>query len=142
MTGVELIAAERQRQIEQLGYDLTHDQQEHGDDTLAYAAAWYALDPRFRAEYLHALDGLEANAPILLRRIWPEGWDFRGNTERIRELQKAGALIAAEIDRLINMSEPEDQHKCIVCGHEFSIHSTNAMIVHLLNHILRRERAP
>lgn len=105
-TGVELIKAERARQVSQEGWTPEHDD-EHSDDQLAQAAACYAW-PRPR--------------PVLVKQAWP--WDRKwwkpalpegeagGNgglhfTEaqwrdaRVRELVKAGALIAAEIDRLI-----------------------------------------
>ena len=47
-------------------------------------------------------------------RSWVEDWDKRLPTrdprdvsdERIRELEKAGALIAAEIDRLLRKRKP------------------------------------
>lgn len=91
--GMNLIATERIRQQHVLGYDRAHDAA-HDSEALSGAGAWYALDPRTRAR----LD-------VLGLGIWPEGWVFRGNTSRIRELQKAGALIAAEIDRLIARGE-------------------------------------
>lgn len=90
-TGIDLIAAERQRQERVLGYSVRHDQ-EHVEEELARAAAVYALPPIFRTH-------LERECRVWYP--WPGDWDFRGNTNRIRELQKAGALIAAEIDRLI-----------------------------------------
>lgn len=104
MTGVELIAAERARQQDELGYDVSHDV-DHENDELANAGAWYALEPRTRSRLDHMnnprFDGMRPG------QIWPEGWVFRGNTSRIRELQKAGALIAAEIDRRIALGETD-----------------------------------
>jgi hypothetical protein len=94
ISGVQLIAAERRRQVEVLGHDLSHDQG-HFPDELAHAGAWYALSPRRRSELEHVLP-----KQPLVGDIWPRDWVFRGNTARIRELVKAGALIAAEIDRL------------------------------------------
>lgn len=93
-TGVDLIAEERRRQVEELGWDQEHDQA-HTDQALALAATCYAAPPSFR--------GLTVS-PLM---CWP--WNARSNpamreqptrAERIRELTKAGALIAAEIDRL------------------------------------------
>jgi queuosine precursor transporter len=93
MTGVELIAAERLRQIEVEGHSAAHDY-EHKDGELARAGAVYAL--------LAANAGLGLN-PWDVVRFWPHGWrrseDF-GNCDPLRALTKAGALIAAEIDRL------------------------------------------
>lgn len=89
MTGIELIAAERKRQIEVKGWTDEHDSQ-HDDESLAIAACHYALPDN-------------AYPPIL--NLWPDSWDYgynnRGNSTRIRDLEKAGALIAAEIDRLL-----------------------------------------
>lgn len=88
-TGVELIAAERTRQIEVENRSPRHDAT-HRREELAQAAASYAMPPRYRPA-----DG----CPPLL---WP--WHIRWwkptPTDRVRELVKAGALIAAEIDRL------------------------------------------
>jgi len=92
-TGVELIAEERQRQIEAEGFTKEHDA-EHKNGELAKAAICYA-DPDV---YYH-----QENRYLKFRKpndFWP--WDVRWfkPTDRIRDLVKAGALIAAEIDRL------------------------------------------
>jgi len=85
MTGIELIMAERKRQIKE-GWDAEHDTQ-HEDESLVYAAIHYALPDRHRE----------------IMNLWPPSWcrtwDKAGD-DRIRDLTKAGALIAAEIDRL------------------------------------------
>lgn len=89
-TGVYLISEERKRQIEALGYTPKHDQRYCGQ--LSIAASCYALPQTSRN--IH--DGRHA----------PVDWPFSSKSwkpspdNRIRELQKAGALIAAEIDRL------------------------------------------
>ena len=90
-TGIELIAEERQRQIEVEGWIKEHDQ-EHKYGELALAAACYALPDRNRSI---------GEPPI----YWSfEEKDWKPTPEnRIKELQKAGALIAAEIDRLQNL---------------------------------------
>lgn len=98
MTGAELIAAERQRQIDQEGWDEEHDK-EHGRDILAIAGAVYALPARTRDQ--------QVLSRSLRRALWPwdERWWKPASTDdaegRLRELAKAGALIAAEMDRLI-----------------------------------------
>jgi hypothetical protein len=96
-SGIELIAEERQRQIEVEGDTAEHDDG-HSKGQLANAAAVYAIDP------------MGGDATNMIETLWP--WDksllkisCNENTEdspylRIRDLQKAGALIAAEIDRL------------------------------------------
>jgi hypothetical protein len=87
-SGAALIAAERERQIEDEGWTPEHDA-EHWDDDLARAAVCYAMPFSER--------------PLLgPPRLWPwesQAWKPTLN-DRIRELTKAGALIAAEIDRL------------------------------------------
>jgi hypothetical protein len=84
MNGAERIAAERQRQIEKEGWTPEHDA-EHADGQLARAAACY-VEITFDRHVSHD---------------WP--WDLRWwkpSKRKIRNLEKAGALIAAEIDRL------------------------------------------
>ena len=91
--GVDLIAAERLRQIEGEGYDPEHDA-EHPEE-MARAAACYAMPVGDRP--------FEYGVPLL----WPWTPDYWKPTpdDRVRELVKAGALIAAEIDRL-NVTRP------------------------------------
>ena len=92
-TGIELIAEERQRQIEKEGWTPEHDAQ-HDTGDLALAAAAYASAELYRRTTSEGYD----NTP----HIWPfeRKWWKPTPNDRIRELQKAGALIAAEIDRL------------------------------------------
>lgn len=93
MTGIEIIAEERKRQVKQEGYDDAHDA-EHTDGSLAMAAACYAIPARQRNWYL-------VNRASLRETLWPfEEKYWKPSDDRIRELAKAGALIAAEIDRL------------------------------------------
>lgn len=99
-TGIELIADERERQITAEGWTPEHDDT-HTEGELADAAAAYAVCDR------------TANRDVgigvkMVQSLWP--WDAawfkrrRGveqmGAERLHELAKAGALIAAEIDRL------------------------------------------
>lgn len=91
--GVGIIAAERRRQIMEEGYRLIDDLW-YQNDELALAGATYALPKRLR--HNHNTDGKG-----LRPRYWPfspYAWKPTPN-DRIRELAKAGALIAAEIDR-------------------------------------------
>jgi hypothetical protein len=83
MTGVELITQERQRQIDAEGWTPEHDDH-HRDGELVAAALVYAD---------------RADPPLV---EWPWGELPAGlGVARIRDLTKAGALIAAEIDRLV-----------------------------------------
>jgi hypothetical protein len=88
-TGVDLIAAERLRQVEAEGWTAEHDD-EHTTGELATAAACYALPSVHR----RFDGGMPAFWPFEMG-AWKPSPD-----DRIRELVKAGALIAAEIDRL------------------------------------------
>ena len=98
MTGVELIAAERHRQRVIEGYGDAHDA-DHVNGELANAAACYAAPsmPRRQIEPPGEYDRGGPTLPIL----WPwDRADWKPTGNRIRDLTKAGALIAAEIDRL------------------------------------------
>jgi hypothetical protein len=114
--GARRIAAERKRQIEVEGWTSRHDD-EHTDGSMATVAALYATpDLVFRMEKWAA--GFQFVDP------WPESWNGHydkrphpgnGNVvgpnyklsgpQRIRQLEKAGALIAAEIDRLLRCKD-------------------------------------
>ena len=86
MTGVQLITEERREQIETHGFVNDH---RYRDEELVDAAIQYLLGP-----------GVD---------WWPEVWDPKwykpGN--RIEELTRAGALIAAEIDRILRLETEE-----------------------------------
>jgi len=102
-TGIELITEERKRQIEKEGWTPEHDA-EHVNDELAIAAACYAA-PSNLLKYKP--DGFFGVGNFRVPEFWPwsDEWykpaaDLKKES-RIRELQKAGALIAAEIDRVL-----------------------------------------
>lgn len=99
-TGIELIAEERQRQIEKEGYTDISDSQ-HDDNSLAKAAACYAMPNDEREKY----QSFTFSEPKrFYPRWWPKSWHINHwkptPDNRVKELTKAGALIAAEIDRL------------------------------------------
>lgn len=103
MTGVELIAAERQRQIEQEGWTASHDEQ-HKTGQLALVAALYATPvPLFSVK--------NGDQELFWWDPWPwsRQWDKRRKHGRLRRLEIAGALIAAEIDRLQAKLETESK---------------------------------
>lgn len=91
-TGVELIADERLRQVAEEGYADFHDDT-HDRGELAAAAESYLI----AAEFI-----VTRNKPVgCSPSFWPwseESW--KPSTDPVRNLVKAGALIAAEIDRL------------------------------------------
>lgn len=86
--GVARIGDERRRQIKDEGYTPEHDA-EHNDASLLAAAACYLDEARRGPRRERVPDG------------WPWGVeDWKPSMHPERNLEKAGALIAAEIDRL------------------------------------------
>jgi hypothetical protein len=102
-TGAELIADERKRQIEVEGWSAEHDDQIHRPGDLALAGAVYAL------HMVGTLDSGPWGEKIrcCAESNWP--WDSRRwkptPEDPIRQLAKAGALIAAAIDRLQRLND-------------------------------------
>lgn len=93
-TGTELIAEERARQISGEGWLAEHDDT-HDRAEMNNAARAYAEVAAFQAR-----GGKNVN-----KECPPNGWPwsiewYKPADEPIRNLVKAGALIAAEIDRL------------------------------------------
>ncbi|MGJ8517485.1 hypothetical protein [Carnimonas bestiolae] len=92
-TGIEAIAAERKRQIEVHGYDSKHDSGHHPNQFIDAASCYQAVAWAQNNRSYKPQD----NAPFM----WPwdaESWKPSENPRR--NLEKAGALIAAAIDRL------------------------------------------
>jgi len=112
--GVKRIAAERERQIKDEGWTPKHDD-EHEDCSLAYAAICYAAPEQIyvRQDFgLHEVRFVDPWPP------WTDGWDKRpkdGKTptaeQYVRQLEKAGALIAAEIDRMLRVLAQRKKHR-------------------------------
>jgi len=98
--GVQIIAEERQRHMDVRGWDSSHDDDpNHENGEMAAVAALYAVPH-------HGKYGINAD---LVERLYPKNWHVRwwnpgpagsGVDGTIKDLAKAGALIAAEIDRL------------------------------------------
>lgn len=121
MNGAQRIAKERQRQIEVEGYTPEHDDK-HSLCDLALAAALYATPILLYEKREHA---------NIIEFVDPWPWDqrfdkrphsgnviqpnesndpyHRNRSKRIRQLEIAGALIAAEIDRLLRQSPREEE---------------------------------
>lgn len=93
-TGIELIAEERQEQIEKHGFDVNRDTKYYQNQELIQAA-------------LFCIAQRDNMWPISINIHWPLTWDEElktkiENKDRVNQLRVAGALIAAEIDRLQN----------------------------------------
>jgi len=94
ISGAEMIALERRRQIEVEGWTSEHDD-EHSMAQMAIAGLSYAS---VAASQVRLRDGcIKEVLPI----YWPFSPDWwKPANDPVRNLVKAGALIAAEIDRL------------------------------------------
>lgn len=103
MTGIDRIAAERRRQIDVEGWTPWHDDT-HVEGQLVGAAINYAYLARFIAVFNRHDGALHFGGLPPRMAEWPRGWDSSwwkpDYADPIRNLEKAGALIAAEIDRL------------------------------------------
>ena len=97
--GTMLIAIERNHQIKDEGYTTEHDDHNCSAD-MAVAGACYVLDMASKWSGQHATWQNHYEEEALL--LWPcekTQWNPTPD-DPIRQLVKAGALIAAEIDRL------------------------------------------
>ncbi len=96
-TGIEIISEERERQISSEGWTADHDDK-HKNAELIKAAIVYSdyvgteiINEKFS----------KTNKDYIIPDLWP--WDikwWKPSKDPVRNLAKAGALIAAEIDRL------------------------------------------
>lgn len=84
------ILAERNRQIDQEGFDAANDD-EHDCGELADAAACYALGKPWE----------------IIKQLWPLQRHWWKATTRKRNLIKAGALIVAELERLHRVAKTD-----------------------------------
>jgi hypothetical protein len=99
MTGIELIAQERARQISKEGWDQKHDEQ-HTEHELIEAAAYYCAY-NAAEETMCSLEGYRDFVEGFFPAQWDEDWMKRQGfpVPTDNDLVKAGALIAAELDR-------------------------------------------
>lgn len=96
MSGAELIAVERQRQLDAEGWTPEHDD-EHDACELTMAACAYAHHVVGQVNGICWDDEDDRHAAM----SWPWHLDWwKPSDDPICNLVKAGALIAAEIDRL------------------------------------------
>jgi len=100
LSGVELISRERARQMSEEGWTPTHDDT-HRNFELSKAGACYASAAMALSKFHRTFKAEELHPPMFDYLSWP--WEtkwWRPVDDPIRNLVKAGALIAAEIDRL------------------------------------------
>lgn len=100
---IHRVVTERIRQINREGYTPRHDSHHHQGE-LARAAACYAMPRGFRRL---AVDGVTPLGWPWSRHSWKPTNTTENQTAeaRLRELEKAGALILAEMERLIALGE-------------------------------------
>lgn len=107
-TGTELITEERERQISQEGWTPENDDA-HGIGELCSAANAYLfagdcianaamMNPKYKCTPESLKKEILYN-PKMISWPWDVGW-LKISPDPVRNLVKAGALIAAEIDRL------------------------------------------
>lgn len=103
-TGSDIVIQERKMQIEKEGWTSEHDAQ-HIDGELAKAAVCYAMPNKIRKYYqVYSGDGKHS----LMWFPWESKWWKPSPRNRIKELAKAGALIIAEIDRLLLLEKQKE----------------------------------
>lgn len=103
--GVVIIAQERQRQIEKEGWTAEHDDQSQNDGDLALAGASYILN--YASRLRNHSDSLNNHLANWVNITWQWAWKWWKPTpdDPVRQLAKAGALITAEIDRILRLRE-------------------------------------
>lgn len=97
--GVALIAEERRRQVEKEGWTAQHDDLHDGNE-MAHAARCYISAATRRSRY-----GIPHNSRAPMEWPWEDRF-WKPSADPVRDLVKAGALIAAEIDRLQRAAAP------------------------------------
>lgn len=95
-TGIEQIAEERKRQIEKEGWSLEHDKM-YKDEEMIHAAVCYchsSVNCRYYPD--------DPRNEVPISWPWSDTW-WKPTGDPVKDLVKAGALLAAEIDRLQNL---------------------------------------
>lgn len=119
-TGIDLIAEERQRQIEVEGWDYNQDDNYKRGEMMGAAGCYVANAlSKHLEDYNHTNQSPLAHFEIYSFNTtkeeksgwidawpWDKKWDKRWKHDKMRSLVIAGALIAAEIDRLQKQSKP------------------------------------
>ena len=110
MISLQLIKEERKRQIESKGYDDKHDD-DHDHDELINAAQCYLEHVSLKSHIMLLQDyydnKLKLYRDVKRPKTWPKTWppESWNPDSPIRDLVKAAALIAAEIDRRLRIPD-------------------------------------
>lgn len=95
-TGDQHITEERKEQKEVHGYDVTRDTELYKNGELLDAA------------YAYMIAGVEKEGDAVAATYWPWSPKSFKPKDRVKNLAKAGAFIAAEIDRLQALESKEN----------------------------------
>lgn len=106
VVGTKLIEQYREEQISKHNWSVQHDIDVNKDGQLVQAAMAYLAN-------VVTVEVDSASGPVAVdsRTLWPNNWSKRWlklSDNRVKDLSKAGALIAAEIDRLLQTSDDVD----------------------------------
>ena len=106
VVGTKLIEQYREEQISKHNWSVQHDIDVNNDGQLVLGAVAYLLGS-------NPITVLTPSGPavIVAEQLWPNNWSKRWlklSDNRVKDLSKAGALIAAEIDRLLQTSDNVD----------------------------------
>ena len=106
VVGTKLIEQYREEQISKHNWSVQHDIDVNKDGQLVQAAMAYLAN-------VVTVEVDSASGPVAVdsRTLWPNNWSKRWlklSDNRVKDLSKAGALIAAEIDRLLQTSDNVD----------------------------------
>jgi hypothetical protein len=96
MTGIQMIEAERVRQVQVEGWTAEHDDL-HDSGELAAAAECYVSLAADQEANMSRIEAVPVQWPFE-NKWWKPG-------DQLRNLARAGALIAAEIDRIQRVKE-------------------------------------
>lgn len=104
LLGADRIRIERERQISGEGWTPAHDD-EHTLGVMLNAAACYVAQAQSQiVEHEHGWP-TKPNEEMLSLWPWEQEW-WKPDNDPVRNLEKAGALIAAEIDRIERQRNP------------------------------------
>ena len=96
---LELIAAERERQIVKEKFSSDHDAG-HSKGYLARAAACYAVEEPLLIGRELTVDGDPRLPVYMFQSAWPFcSYDYKPKKNRLKNLVRAAALLVAEIDK-------------------------------------------
>lgn len=100
-TGLELIADERKRQIDVKGYNQQHDSQHNVSEFISAAKSYITTAGIYAIkQQCDCTDDGITNGIDFEKRTYVWGYESFNPKDCISDLVKAGALIAAAIDRL------------------------------------------